>query len=324
MAKVDGTLLRRKTKRRGAGDGHAEHLEQVAKALAKELAAVFSVALAAKIEARSRGPHTDAFGEILQTLDKTLTPYQFTFPTGDEVIIHLDPDAVAMAVRWSLDGVVVEAEEGAGENDAEDGSLDIVMEASEDVDAPADNKISITDRRLAKLLAEKFATGVFANNERHGLFTNTAALEFETLAENGEQLEIGEPDMIAHNFVFDLNLRKGGPLGAIGFVATASLIQPPQQEDAGAKAAAQGAWVLKMREQVMGLPIAMNACLAGETLDVKTIGGFAVDQVIALKGASLSASALLPAARRTGAPYATGAVGARNGARTFEVASAGN
>jgi hypothetical protein len=321
MAKVDGTILQRKTKRRGAGDGDAAHLEQVATALAKELAAVFSLALDAKIEAVHRAPQTDLFGEMLQALDKALTPYQFSFPTGDEVIIYLDPEAVALAVRWSLDGVVAET---AGENESDDASPEVVLETPDETDAPADKKISITDRRLAKLLAEKFSAGVFGNNQRHGLFTNAAALEFETLAENGEQLDIGEPDTIAHNFMFDLNLRKGGPLGAIGFVAAASLIQPPQQDDAGAIAAAQELWALKLREQVMRLPITMNVCLAGETLDVETIGGFAVGQSVPLKGASMSVSALVPAARRMGAPFTTGAVGARNGARTFEAAPAGS
>jgi hypothetical protein len=322
MAKVDGTILQRKTKRRGAGDGDAAHLKQVATVLAKELAAVFSLALDAKIEAESRAPQTDMFGEILQALDKALTPYQFSFPVGDEVIIYLDPEAVALAVRWSLDGVVVEA--GDGENESDDASPEVVLETPDKTDAPADKKISITDRRLANLLAEKFSAGVFGNNQRHGLFTNAAALEFETLAENGEQLDIGEPDMIAHNFMFDLNLRKGGPLGSIGFVAAASLIQPPQQEDAGAIAAAQEAWALKLREQVLRLPIVMNVCLAGETLDVETIGGFAVGQSVLLKGASMSVSALVPAARRMGAPFTTGAVGARNGARTFEAVPAGS
>jgi hypothetical protein len=324
MTKVDGTILQRKTKRIGAGDGDAAHLEQVAAALAKEVAAVFSVALDAKIEARRRAPQTDMFGEILQALDKTLTPYQFSFPTGDDVIIYLDPEAVALAVRWSLDGVVVEAGEGAGESASDDASPEVVLETPDETDAPADKKISITDRRLAKLLAEKFSAGVFGNNQRHGLFTNAAALKFETLAENGEQLDIGDPDVIAHNFMFDLNVRKGGPLGAIGFIATGSLLRPPQQEDAGAKAAAQKAWALKLREQVMGLPIAMNVCLAGETLDVETIGGFAVGQTVPLKGASLSVSALVPAARRMGAPFTTGVVGARNGARIFEAAPAGS
>jgi hypothetical protein len=322
MAKVDGTILQRKTKRIGAGDGDAAHLEQVAAALAKEVAAVFSLALDAKIEARCRAPQTDMFGEILQALDKTLTPYQFSFPTGDDVIIYLDPEAVALAVRWSLDGVVVVA--GDGENASDDASPEVVLEVSDETDTPADKKISITDRRLAKLLAETFATGVFGGYARHGLFTNAAALKFETLAENGEQLDIGDPDVIAHNFMFDLNVRKGGPLGAIGFVAAASLFRPPQQEDAGAKAAAQEAWVLKLREQVMSLPITMNVCLAGETLDVETIGGFVVDQTVPLKGASMLVSALIPAARRMGAPFATGAVGARNGARTFEAAPAGS
>ncbi len=319
MAKVDGTILRRKTKRRGAGagDGDTAHLEQAAATLAKELAAVFSLALDAKIEVVHRAAQSDLFGEILQALDKVLTPYQFSFPTGDEVIIYLDPDAVALAVRWSLDGVVAET---ADENKPDDGSLEVVLETPDETDAPADKKISITDRRLAKLLAEKFSAGVFGNNQRHGLFTNAATLEFETLAENGEQLDIGEPDNIAHNFRFDLNVRKGGPLGSVGFVAAASLIRPPQQEDAGAKAAAQELWALKLRAQVLSLPIAMNVCLAGETLDVETIGGFAVGQTIPLKGASLSASALVPAARRMGAPFTTGAVGARNGARTFEAA----
>ncbi len=324
MAKVDGTILRRKTKRRSAGDGDAAHLEQVAEALAKEVAAVFSVALDAKIEARCRAPQTDMFGEILQVLDKVLTPYQYSFPSGDEVIIYLDPEAVALAVRWSLDGVVVETGEGAGENESDDASPEVVLETSDETDAPADKKISITDRRLAKLLAEKLATGAFGANERHGLFANIAALAFETLAENGEQLDIGEPDNIAHNFMFDLNLRKGGPLGSIGFVAAASLLRPPQQEDASAKAAAQEAWALNLREQVLRLPIAMNVCLAGETLDVETIGGFAVGQTVPLKGASLSVSALVPAARRMGAPFTTGAVGACNGARTFEAAPTGS
>ncbi len=319
MAKVDGTILRRKMKRRGASDGSAAHLEQIATTLAKEIAATFCVALDAKIEAESRDPQTDAFGEILQALDKTLTPYQFHYPSGDEVIIYLDPSAMALAVRWSLDGVVDEEEECGGD----DGQAEVVLSSSDEMDAPAGKKISITDRRLAKLLAEKFAMGVFGNNEHHGLFANTAALEFETLAENGEQLEIGEPDVIAHNFMFDLNLRKGGPLGAIGFVAAASILRPPQQEDAGAMAVAQEAWALKLREQVLRLPIAMNVCLAGETLDVKTIGGFAIGQTVPLKGASLAASTLVPAARRTGAPVATGAVGARNGARTFEAGAGG-
>jgi|GEM_PF-3659109 len=320
MLKVDGTILRRKIDLGAAGTEDAAHIDLAAKSLAKEIMALLSGAFETKVAVTPRNPETAEFAEILQTLGKTVTAYQFKLPPGDNVIICLDNRLVTLAAKWSLEGAIETGDDSEDESTSAGEGDEAVQEASQEVDKPAD-EIRIADRRIARLLAERVITGIISSGVRLELIAETPGLQFETLTEDAEQLEVSEPELPAHNFVFDLKLRGGGALGSLGFAAPARIFLQPAEEDAASKAAALDIWRAKLREQVLNLPIAMDACLAREMLDVKTLGALAIDQTVPLKGASMASMGLIAGTHGSGAPFAAGAVAARAGARTFNIST---